>query len=312
MAAPQTTRDDMIDGQILFALATILAGVIIAPENLALIELYTRTGSFYHHTQADNGWTREGARDRLNNAAPIHYQTGFSSQDKDNCALRRTYIDGRKIGIQYQYRLVQILHFLWLSAVDYRLGWSTRQNYSTGLPIFLPGKQPADKIAFVMNLPTKSGSYALFLKLPSQQELTIGRLGTCRFPAGIYVYFGSARGPGGLQARLRRHLRTGKKHHWHIDAMRAVAEVHGFCYHIEQKNLQHGTPAECQWSQSLLTLPGVQAPLPGFGASDCKMGCQAHLLHLKNTQQVNTSDFCETLASALEVPPETIICKVII
>lgn len=42
-------------------------------------------------------------------------------------------------------------------------------------------------------------------------------MGTFRVPEGKLVYVGSARGPGGLLARVRRHFRRGKSLKWHID-----------------------------------------------------------------------------------------------
>jgi Uri superfamily endonuclease len=163
-----------------------------------------------------------------------------------------------------------------------------------------------------MVLPADPGSYALFLKLPVQKKLAIGKFGVNEFLAGFYIYFGSARGPGGLRARLGRHLRTGKKHHWHVDALRAVTEVQGYCYLIDQTPKKSRTPAECQWSQKLIEMPGAQIPLPGFGASDCKMGCPAHLLFWGQVQNINWSDFRVMLASALQVPPNVLVYQILI
>ena len=53
------------------------------------------------------------------------------------------------------------------------------------------------------------GSYVLVLKLEEDKRLTIGRLGTFEFPAGLYLYCGSAL--NGLEARVRRHLRQGQE-----------------------------------------------------------------------------------------------------
>jgi len=41
---------------------------------------------------------------------------------------------------------------------------------------------------------------------------------------GYYIYIGSAFGPGGVRARMLRHLRADKPKHWHIDYLRE------FCY----------------------------------------------------------------------------------
>ena len=52
-----------------------------------------------------------------------------------------------------------------------------------------------------MSEPSK-GIYALVLHLEHREEITVGKLGTVTFPAGYYLYVGSALGPGGLEARL--------------------------------------------------------------------------------------------------------------
>jgi Uri superfamily endonuclease len=38
-------------------------------------------------------------------------------------------------------------------------------------------------------------------------------------PAGRYLYCGSAKGRGGLKARLSRHMRRGKSVRWHVDQL---------------------------------------------------------------------------------------------
>jgi Uri superfamily endonuclease len=116
------------------------------------------------------------------------------------------------------------------------------------------------------------GTYALVLSLPyALADVCIGRLGRFRFPAGWYVYVGSARGPGGLAARLARHLRLDKPLHWHIDYFRAHARPVEIWY-------ASGTQRrECAWAQAIAGLSGASIPVPRFGASDCR--CSAHLIH---------------------------------
>jgi Uri superfamily endonuclease len=92
------------------------------------------------------------------------------------------------------------------------------------------------------------------------------------FPAGDYIYVGSAFGPGGLRTRLGRHLRGDGHPHWHIDTLRAAASVVGYVFAIADQ------PVECRWSQALAALPQARIPAPGFGSSDCRSGCQAHLI----------------------------------
>ena len=121
------------------------------------------------------------------------------------------------------------------------------------------------------SIPPQAGTYILILHLASPIELRVGRLGASRFPAGWYGYVGSALGPGGLAARLGRHLRRHKRLHWHIDYLLAVAELTEIWWAVSPEQ------QECAWVRALSQLPGATVPLPGFGASDCH--CPAHLLY---------------------------------
>ncbi len=120
-------------------------------------------------------------------------------------------------------------------------------------------------------LPDTGGVYAIVLRLPAPTCLRVlGR--EVRLPAGRYVYVGSARGPGGLRARLGRHLRGDGRLRWHVDALRAAAEVDGFAYWVDEQ------VTECAVARALAALPGATIPIPRFGASDCRQGCAAHLI----------------------------------
>ena len=127
------------------------------------------------------------------------------------------------------------------------------------------------------------GTYALLLKLDKQERITIGKLGTFNFPAGYYLYVGSALGPGGLRARLARHRRDsenspgpsssrrGKKLYWHIDYLLQRAQL------VEVWNVASEERLECKWSEVARRLPGAQVLVQGFGSSDCR--CPAHLIY---------------------------------
>jgi Uri superfamily endonuclease len=119
------------------------------------------------------------------------------------------------------------------------------------------------------------GTYVLALWLERAQAIRVGRLGDVVFPAGWYLYIGSALGPGGLAARLARHLAridTGKRAHWHVDYLRERAVWAGAWGRASTLRL------ECEWAGALRTRPGARIVAPGFGASDCR--CPAHLVHL--------------------------------
>lgn len=116
------------------------------------------------------------------------------------------------------------------------------------------------------------GTYALVLHLEGREEITVGKLGTFTFPAGYYIYVGSALGPGGLEARLARHRRRDKKLRWHIDYLLERAQL------VEVWSAASTARLECLWAQAAQELPVGEVPVPGFGSSDCR--CLSHLIYL--------------------------------
>jgi len=140
------------------------------------------------------------------------------------------------------------------------------------------------------DLPIAGGVYALHLYLDRSIRLRVGRSGEFTFPTGYYIYLGSARGPGGIRARLGRHLRGGMAQHWHIDMLREVTSVAAYYYEICEKKNHEPLDLECRWSQNLASLPGSWIPAPGFGASDCRSRCPAHLVGFKNLPETPLSD----------------------
>lgn len=132
-------------------------------------------------------------------------------------------------------------------------------------------------------LPGSPGEYVLELFLAQPATMQVGRLGEFTFPPGAYLYFGSACGPGGLRARLTRHMLPVSSHsvHWHIDYLRAVAGLRALGILAGSCQEQAAQRLECRWSQALASLPGSLVPVPGFGASDCHLGCPAHLLAIQ-------------------------------
>lgn len=86
---------------------------------------------------------------------------------------------------------------------------------------------------------------------------------------GFYAYVGSALGPGGLKARVNRHLQPAARLHWHIDYLRQQTEWAAVWY------AYGSVRQECAWAAAFSSLRGSTIPLRGFGSSDC--GCPAHL-----------------------------------
>jgi Uri superfamily endonuclease len=110
------------------------------------------------------------------------------------------------------------------------------------------------------------GSYLLLVRLRAGAAFAAGRLPLRRYPAGWYLYAGSAL--GGLKPRLNRYLDPARKRHWHIDYLldhgRAVAAwvVTG------RERL------ECRLAAAL---GGSLDLVPRFGSSDCR--CPGHLCY---------------------------------
>lgn len=121
-------------------------------------------------------------------------------------------------------------------------------------------------------LPGAGGTYALGLALAGELRCTVGALGQATFTPGLYLYVGSAWGPGGLAARVGRHLRGNGKVRWHIDVLRRWATPVALW-------IAPGERLECAWARTLIDHPDVRIAMPRFGASDCR--CPSHLFKIE-------------------------------
>jgi sugar fermentation stimulation protein A len=116
-----------------------------------------------------------------------------------------------------------------------------------------------------------SGCYSLIITLERRKRISVGKLGVAHFPAGTYIYTGSAM--KGLASRLRRHCRCKKKIHWHIDHLLALPEAR-----VKQIVVYPPAPGqECRQNQRIAARVGAAVILRRFGASDCQSGCASHL-----------------------------------
>ncbi|MDF1514549.1 MAG: GIY-YIG nuclease family protein [Anaerolineae bacterium] len=97
-------------------------------------------------------------------------------------------------------------------------------------------------------------------------------MGDFDFYPGLYIYVGSAWGPGGLTARLQRHLRGSQNTRWHIDYLRRITVPTAAW-------IAPYTRQECAWAQALHDHPHASVPVPRFGASDCR--CPSHLYYFQ-------------------------------
>jgi len=122
--------------------------------------------------------------------------------------------------------------------------------------LFQPTPPPSDHV-----------SYQLLIRVHKPVRLRIGALGIQTLPAGHYLYTGSAR--RNLESRVRRHLRQEKKLRWHIDYLLASPQA-------EVTAVFTSTRDECLWNRSVKG----EVTVAGFGASDCRNRCGAHLLRI--------------------------------
>lgn len=110
-------------------------------------------------------------------------------------------------------------------------------------------------------------TYQLEIALSLPTQLTIGRLGVFDFPAGRYVYTGSAL--RNIEARIARHLRAEKKLKWHIDYL--LASPAASIQKVTQFTLPECRVNQCTQGEILIA---------GFGSSDCRAHCTSHLKYL--------------------------------
>ena len=124
-----------------------------------------------------------------------------------------------------------------------------------------------------LDLLLRPGCYSLIIDLKRKRTIRVGKLGEAVFPAGTYVYTGSAM--KGLGARLRRHCARKKKMHWHIDHLLTAPDAQ-----IKKIILYPAAPGqECRKNKRIAAQPGAEVILKNFGTSDCKSGCPSHLLY---------------------------------
>lgn len=125
----------------------------------------------------------------------------------------------------------------------------------------------------------RRGCYLLRLSLSNPATIRVGRAGERHFPAGFYMYVGSAFGPGGVRARLAHHLRVSSKPHWHVDYLRQIAEVDQVWFSETEEKLEH------RWAEAVAEVTGCQPLEPGLGASDCN--CPTHLFYFERPPEID-------------------------
>jgi Uri superfamily endonuclease len=127
----------------------------------------------------------------------------------------------------------------------------------------------------------QAGIYQLLIHLPESASIQIGKKGRFKFPAGYYVYTGSAK--GGLKGRVRRHLRKDKKDFWHIDYLLRHAVVRKVLLFVGRRR------NECALARKVLSKREGSVIVPKFGSSDC--GCVSHLVFFGRLKQIPSEDY---------------------
>ncbi|QIB78754.1 GIY-YIG nuclease family protein [Haloferax volcanii] len=160
----------------------------------------------------------------------------------------------------------------------------TEPNHSTDDAPTIHSLDPAalgtddDPLALGSRSPV--GTYALVFDAP-EATVEVGALGEHRFPAGAYVYVGSAFGTGGLR-RVRRHRRVAAgdhdARHWHVDYLGGHPAVD-----LARVVCVTDRDVECAVATELASSLG-SAPIDGFGSSDCS--CDAHLARGDSVEMV--------------------------
>ena len=135
------------------------------------------------------------------------------------------------------------------------------------------------------------GYYILGFKILNNLTLNIKTLnhgGKIILPSGYYLYIGSAFGPGGLFARVRRHLQRNKKIRWHIDFITTKADKLNFLFVYGIKSSKDAI-TECDIVRKLIDEKVAKLSLRGFGATDSE--CSTHLL----TMETNLFNFARII-----------------
>jgi Uri superfamily endonuclease len=143
-------------------------------------------------------------------------------------------------------------------------------------------------------LPAAAGAYLLVVDLLRPATLTLSGRAPVVLGEGRYLYAGSARGPGGIRARVGRHLKGAKTIRWHVDRLTNLAGVSAI--------IAYPGGDECALTDAARALTGAAIPAPGFGSSDCS-ACPAHLIAIPDSLEI------EALPGLLPGPEPAVLWK---
>lgn len=123
------------------------------------------------------------------------------------------------------------------------------------------------------DVPDTHGTYVLRLVVHWETVIEVGSLGELTLQPGIYLYCGSALGPGGLAARIAHHSKFVKSPRWHIDYLTFASSLSEVWYVESEEKLEH------RWAGVFSKIEWVEEGPAGFGSSDCR--CATHLFYTK-------------------------------
>lgn len=138
-------------------------------------------------------------------------------------------------------------------------------------------------------IPSSPGLYLLVLELGEHFRGWVGSLGFVNLDRGFYVYLGSARGPGGLRARVLRHVGGPRRVRWHIDYLTSRPSVRCVLAVVVETvdDLEELVAAK------LLNLASLKPAVKGFGSSDRRS--LTHLFKCTSTLQDCLGEIVTTL-----------------
>lgn len=142
------------------------------------------------------------------------------------------------------------------------------------------------------------GVYCLLIEMREACSIRVGKLGSFDFPAGVYVYVGSAL--AGVQQRVRRHRSSDKRRRWHIDYLLAHAEI------VSTMSVACDSQEyECAIAETLMHAEGAVVVVQGFGSSDCR--CRSHLIYFGDAGVESVAELVSMRLSMLScVHPRTV------
>jgi len=117
------------------------------------------------------------------------------------------------------------------------------------------------------------GVYIVVLEAEKPGMFRIGRRLSIELKEGFYGYVGSAL--SGLEQRIKRHISSSKKCHWHIDYLTGRAKTANVIFSVTPEK------KECLIAQILTS---QLTSIKYFGCSDCR--CDSHLFFSRNYEEL--------------------------